>query len=39
MAFDSHQANFLGLKSMRDYDFLTAMPLITWQICEECLIS
>lgn len=39
MAFDSHQANLLGLKSVRDYDFLTATPLIILETCEECLLS
>lgn len=39
MAFESHPNNLLGLKSMRDYDFLTVMTVITWEVCEECLAT
>lgn len=39
MAFDSHQGNLLGLKSVRDYDFLTVTPLIISETCEEHLVS
>lgn len=39
MAFDSRQGNLLGLKSVRDYDFLTVTPLIISETCEERLVS
>lgn len=39
MGIDWHQTNLLGLKAKRDYNCWTAMPLIAWRNCDECLVS